>query len=308
MLLCGCAAMPQDTGHAFTVIPLGVKGGIDESNLSAYMIAVHGTNDYVCLDAGTIYTGIERAVASGIFTVSAQEVRNNYIKAYLLSHPHLDHISGLLLNAPDDVAKNIYALPFCIDVLKDKYFTWRGWANFADAGDTPRLNKYRYVTLLPEKETPVEKTEMGVTAFPLSHSNPYQSTAFLVRHAADYMVYLGDTGADSVEKSDNLQRLWRFIDPLIRTKKLKAIFIEVSFPDEQPVKQLFGHLTPKLLMKEMHVLSKLTGITAISGFTVVITHRKPLGDHEEKIMQQLAAQNDLHLSLIFPQQAKKLTF
>lgn len=308
MLLWGYAAMPQKTGHAFTVVPLGVKGGIQEGDLSAYMLAVYRTNDYVCLDAGTVYTGIERAVASGVFTVSAQEVRNNYIRAYLISHPHLDHISGLLLNAPDDVAKNIYAQPFCIDVLKDKYFTWKGWANFANAGDTPRLNKYHYVTLVPEKEIPVEKTEMHVTAFPLSHSNPYQSTAFLVRHAADYLLYLGDTGADSVEKSDNLQRLWRFIDPLIRAKKLKAIFIEVSFPDEQPIKQLFGHLTPRLLMKEMHVLSKLTGITALSGVTVVITHRKPSGDHEEKIKRQLAAQNDLHLSLVFPQQAKKLAF
>lgn len=308
MLLCGYAARPQKSGHAFTVVPLGVKGGIEESNLSAYMLALYGTNDYVCLDAGTIYTGIERAVASGVFTVGANEVRNNYIKAYLVSHAHLDHVSGLLLNAPDDAAKNIYALPFCIDVLKDKYFTWRGWANFANAGDTPRLNKYRYVVLSPGREALIENTNMHVTAFSLSHSNPYQSTAFLVRYEDDYLLYLGDTGADTIEKADNLQRLWQEIHPLVSAKKLKAIFIEVSFPDEQPLKQLFGHLTPKLLMKEMHALSGLTGGPALKGLSVVITHRKPSGDHERKIMQQLAAQNDLHLSLIFPEQAKRLAF
>jgi cAMP phosphodiesterase len=35
--------------------------------------------------------------------------------------------------------------------------------------------------------------------------------------------------------------------------------IEVSFPNEQPDKSLFGHLTPRLLMNEMTTLSKLGG-------------------------------------------------
>jgi 3',5'-cyclic-nucleotide phosphodiesterase len=45
----------------FNVIPLGVEGN-DESNLPAYAVAVSGTDDYVCLDAGTVYYGIQRAV------------------------------------------------------------------------------------------------------------------------------------------------------------------------------------------------------------------------------------------------------
>jgi hypothetical protein len=48
----------------FKVIPLGVEGGNDESNLSAYALAVSGTDAYVCLDAGTLYDGIKRAVAA----------------------------------------------------------------------------------------------------------------------------------------------------------------------------------------------------------------------------------------------------
>jgi hypothetical protein len=32
---------------AFMVVPLGVLGGIDESNLSAYMLAPAGSNDYI---------------------------------------------------------------------------------------------------------------------------------------------------------------------------------------------------------------------------------------------------------------------
>jgi hypothetical protein len=50
---------------SFKIVPLGVKGGIDESNLSAYMVAAAGTNNYICLDAGTLHYGIEKAISNG---------------------------------------------------------------------------------------------------------------------------------------------------------------------------------------------------------------------------------------------------
>ncbi len=43
---------------SFSVIPLGVKGGLDESNLSAYLVGAAGNHDYVCVDAGTVHFGI----------------------------------------------------------------------------------------------------------------------------------------------------------------------------------------------------------------------------------------------------------
>ena len=47
---------------AFQVVPLGIKGGIDEKNLSAYLVAPINTNDFIALDAGTINAGIEKAI------------------------------------------------------------------------------------------------------------------------------------------------------------------------------------------------------------------------------------------------------
>src|ERR1700733_3303073 len=241
-------------GPAFRIVPLGVRGGSDESDLSSYMVAPEGSNDYICLDAGTLRYGICRAIDSGAFRsgkgqgsespvpVTPEQVLRQYIKAYLISHPHLDHVAGMVLNAPDDSTKNIYGLPFCLEVLKDNYFTWKSWANFADQGERPLLNKYHYIALSPGAETPVEHTAFSVRAFPLSHSAPNQSTAFLVRAGDACLLYLGDTGADSIEGSDDLHRLWEEIGPLVRNGRLKALFIEVSFPDEQPDKQLFGHL------------------------------------------------------------------
>jgi len=292
--------------QSFQVIPLGVKGGSDESNLSCYALAVKGTENYVCLDAGTIHYGIQKTAELGVLHGNVEEIIQNNIKGYLISHAHLDHVAGLIINSPDDSPKPIYGLPFCLDILKDKYFTWKNWANFSNEGDKPTLNKYRYIALSSDQETPLENTTMHVRTFALSHGNPYESSAFLIRHEQHYLLYLGDTGADAIEKSDKLYRLWREIGLLIKSKRLAAIFIEVSFPNEQPESKLFGHLTPKLLMAEMKILNELSN--GLTGFPIVITHRKPLGDHETKIKEQLLRSNTLSLKLIFPEQGRPLEF
>lgn len=292
----------------FTVIPLGVKGGLDESNLSSYMVAPAGSNDYVCLDAGTVYTGIQRAVDAGIFQLPVKKVLRQYIKGYLISHPHLDHVAGLIINSPDDTAKSIYGMPYTIKVLEEKYFTWAGWANFGDEGDAPVLKKYHYAAMQAGKEIPLTGTTMTATAFPLSHGEPYQSSAFLIRNGDACLLYLGDTGADTIEHAGRLGALWQVAGPLIRTGQLKAIFIETSFPDSQPEKTLFGHLTPRLLMDELNRLAGVAGTKTLNDFPIVITHRKPSGNQEAVIKQELEANNPLHVKLIFPGQGSRLDF
>ncbi|GAB3916020.1 MBL fold metallo-hydrolase [Larkinella terrae] len=293
---------------SFQVVPLGVKGGIDESNLSAYLLAPQGTNEFICLDAGTIHAGIEKAVQNQVFKVGTETVLKEYIKAYLISHAHLDHLSGLIINSTEDAKKPIYGMSACIDVLKNNYFNWKSWPNLANEGDAPALSKYRYTVLAPNTETPIESTGMSVRMFPLSHGLPYQSAAFLIKKGENCLLYLGDTGPDLIEKSKNLAQLWQAIQPLVQSKSLKAIFIEVSYPNEQPDNQLYGHLTPNWLMHELTALSKLTGAGSLSGFPVVITHMKPAGTNEATIKKQLQEANALKVKLIFPEQGKPLQF
>lgn len=290
---------------SFNIVPLGVRGGLDESNLSSYMLAPAGSRDYICLDAGTLHYGIQKAVDAKVFDSSESVVLKHYIKGYLISHAHLDHVSGLIINSPDDAPKNIYGTPFCLNILRDKYFSWQSWANFANEGEKPALGKYHYTYLLPDSgsETAIVQTPMYVRAFTLSHSSPYQSTAFLIRKDSAYLLYLGDTGADETEHSDRLRALWQAIAPLINAGQLKGIFIEVSYTNAQPEKQLFGHLTPRLLMKEMTVLSSFTGAAALKGLPVLVTHIKPAPGVTAAIRKQLAALNTFRLQLIFPMQA-----
>lgn len=293
---------------SFDVIPLGVLGGSDESNLSSYMVTATGSKEYVCLDAGTLRAGIERAVKRGSLSGDPASILQNNIKGYLISHPHLDHLAGMLMNAPDDSSKNIYALPFCIDVLKEKYFSWKSWANFADAGEAPLLKKYHYQLLLPGQELALSHTALAVRAFPLSHGNPYQSTAFLLRAGNNHLLYFGDTGADSIERSGNLNAVWTAVAPLIKSGQLKAIFIEISFDNSQPAKSLFGHLTPALLFNELETLAALAGADALRKVPIVITHQKPGNQREKNIPLQLKAGNSHHWQLVFPQQGQKLSF
>src|SRR5258708_24945445 len=111
ILFSACCSVCQSQ-PIFKIIPLGVRGGNDESNLSAYALAVTGTNAFVCLDAGTLYYGIRQAIAAKLFEETVLKVLRNNIKGYLISHPHLDHVAGLILNSPDDSPKPIYGLPF----------------------------------------------------------------------------------------------------------------------------------------------------------------------------------------------------
>jgi cAMP phosphodiesterase len=291
--------------NTFQVVPLGVKGGIDESNLSAYMLAPLQSSAYICLDAGTIYAGINQAITQKTFTTNPSEVLRKYIKGYLISHAHLDHVSGLIITSPADSSKPIYATDACMKMMQDHYFNGITWANFGDEGKGFLLKKYHFQTLNLAQEIKLDNTDMWVTTMPLSHVNPFESSAFLVRKDDNYVLYLGDTGADEVEKSNKLNGLWQKIAPLVISKQLKGVFIEVSFPNEQPDKSLFGHLTPNWLMKELTILSELTGKNALKGFKVVITHQKPPIKSEMTIKKQLIEQNTLGLTLIFPTQGKR---
>ncbi|WP_214458037.1 hypothetical protein [Flavihumibacter fluvii] len=78
---------------------------MDERNLSAYLVAAGGSQDYIYLNAGTIKYGVQQAILNHSLSGDAGAFLHQDIKSYLISHAHLDHISGLILNSPNDRTK-----------------------------------------------------------------------------------------------------------------------------------------------------------------------------------------------------------
>lgn len=293
--------------QSFDVVPLGIYGGENEDNLSSYLVSASGKNNFLCLDAGTINSGIQKAIENKTFVAKEATVLQDYIKAYFISHGHLDHLSGLIINSPADSKKNIYTIPFVKNILLKQYFTNDVWANFSTEG-AGAIGKYQINAFEPHKTFEIPETEFYAQLFELSHTKSHLSSAILINHQGKYLLYLGDTGADRVELSNNLDILWKNIAPLIINNTLKAILIEVSFPNSQKDNLLFGHLTPNLLNEELSKLAHWSGKEHLKNLNIVITHRKPTGNNPEIIANELLNNNPFHLNFIFPEQGKKLSF
>ena len=292
--------------QSFKIIPLGVFGGIDESNLSSYLISEPSKEAYLALDAGTIHTGLKVYLQKNKKKESPEQFLKEKIKGYFISHPHFDHSSGLVINSPEDSKKNIYAAEFVIEALKKHHFSWEAWANFANEGEKPILGKYTYKRLNTDEWMSVENTDLQLKMYYLSHTGKNLSSAALIKNTENqYFVYLGDTGADRIEGTEQLADLWKAIAPIIKEKRLKGIAIECSYSNEQPENQLYGHLTPRLLTEEMENLEKLVGKKdGLKDLNLIITHIKPKKNIHQKVKTELNVLYKKGIKIIFAEQGK----
>jgi 3',5'-cyclic-nucleotide phosphodiesterase len=318
------AAFEIDLNDAkMSAVVLGSGGGPREDNVSSYLLfPSDAPSEAIALDAGTLTVGIRRADELGNlwdFAVPSESnlTREGYIyqniKAYLLSHAHLDHTSAHYLNGPVDVygaKKPIMGIQLTIDNIASGVYNWKTWADFV------ALGYYEYSVLAPGLETSIPGTSMTVEAFPVSHGAPYESTAFLVRSGDYYVLYFGDVGPEGVEQTGLITAVWERAAPLIADGSLLGMFLEISYAEGRSDSLLFGHLTPSWMMAEMHTLAQLVDAAnpydALAGFPVVVTHVKPVFQMVEPpqsvIARQLDQINDLGIDFIFPYQGMRIDF
>lgn len=301
--------------EGFTIVTLGARGGIEDGNLSAFLIHPAGDPRGVTCDAGSLVSGLRAAEEAGVFDgIAVPEdsgmtrvghVLTDVIRGYFISHAHLDHVAGLVIASPDDSAKPVHALPSVLEAIEATYFNWTAWPNFGPSGVEPHLGKYAYVPLVPGEAIAVEGTAMTATAYPLDHG-PVESTAFLFEAGGDAVLCLGDTGPDRVEGGAKLRALWQAVAPLAASGALKAVIIESSYPSDRPDDALFGHLTPALIHEEMDVLAGLAGAEALRGLEVIVSHTKylltegPLA--QDVMLEELKTGDRLGLTYRIPEQ------
>lgn len=295
------------------IVVLGCSGGPFESNLSSYFLIDVEKKQGILLDAGSLLNGLKIALQKGAFKqfdLIDKElsppgvILTRYLKAYLITHAHLDHIAALVAVSPVDSKKPIYGIDETIDVLHNHVFNGKIWPNYVGEDSKAR---YQYHRLHLGHKERILGTRFIVEPFLLNHAKTLFSSAFLIECGGDYVLYFGDTSTDALEKSKQNEILWKKVAPLVREKKLKALFLECSYPDASEEQALFGHLNPKFFFKELETLANLAG--SIESLKVIVTHMKEnitLENPKDLIIQQLKKHNALNVDLIFPEQGMSL--
>ncbi|KAI1609361.1 3',5'-cyclic-nucleotide phosphodiesterase [Exophiala viscosa] len=171
----------QKDGASFQVIVLGSSGGPREDNVTGLLVRTPqtewGKSSMIAVDAGSHLAniirilerhmpissedlppkGYSRILEEGPFAgirfphISAKanglHIFREILHAFLITHPHIDHLSGMAINTPaleyGREAKAIVALPSTIDAIKNHIFNDWLWPNLSDEGNGVGFVTYR---------------------------------------------------------------------------------------------------------------------------------------------------------------------
>lgn len=221
-------------------------------NLSAFLI-----DDFLLLDSGTVALSLDRQAQCRITHI-------------FLTHAHLDHIRGIPFLVDNlvsmDRPREVLVLGGreAIAALRKNIFNNQIWPDF---------------TTIPDKDNPVLRYQAISTRKPVVVGN-YRVQAVRVNHVVASYGYIVEDGADAllVYTGDTgpTTAIWKRVG----SRRVNALIIEVSFPNELSELALAtGHLTPALLEGEMRKMERIPD-------TIFVSHLKPA--YRARIESQLA--------------------
>jgi len=242
---------------------LGCSGGIGAGSRTSAMLI----DDDVLLDAGT-----------GIGDLAIEDLHS--IRHVFLTHAHLDHVAGLpmlidsIFTEEVDTPVSVYWRAETLKALKDHLFNWVIWPDFAELPSTesPML---RYVECNPGDTVTIGHRDFH--AVDVEHSVP--AIGYTVQNSGGVFAVSGDTKTNKT--------LWPVLNAC---DDLRALVIEVSFPDEQEaLATTAGHYCPRTMSQDLALLEHQPDIW--------ITGMKP-GQEERIIRQVNAAAPDKNIRML----------
>jgi len=306
----------------FDVLVLGCGGGPLETNLSCYLFKPYGqpwSNGCTSVEGGSGLGSLVRLLETLPESFKDFELPSNVplanagwvlslIRSFLISHAHLDHISGLVLAAGMSPAlKNIYGSTRTLQNLSHVFDggVWPHLASFE--GKESAAYVYRTIETPSTKKVSIEGG-LKVRAYNISHGSmgdgsAYDSTAFFlsIDDQGREVLFFGDVEPDSVSSRPNNRQVWYEASERIKLGKLSTIFIECSWTSSRSKSELYGHLSPPFLYEELSCLASFLPSTnrsrsslrgRLKALNCCIIHVKDTfeeGDSSAKIRLELNA-------------------
>lgn len=206
--------------------------------LTSYLI-----NDTLAIDAGALAVGLS----------SEEQLR---IRSIVITHAHLDHIISLPIYVTDLFDEfrqpvNVYATPSDFEAVQRHLMTERVWI-------TLETMKNAHTELLAYH--PIKAGEsffaegLKITPIPVTHT--ILTHGLIVEDERCALLFTSDTSAT--------ERIWQMAN---EHNKLRAVFIDLSFPDRlTELARVSGHHSPATLLEEMPKIK--------SGIPVFAVHIK----------------------------------
>ena len=240
---------------------LGAHGGSSPRHRQTSFLV----NDALCVDAGAVTEAL-----------SLDEQKR--VRAVLVTHSHMDHVSSLPFLVENVFDKThgpieVLAPEDVLVALKTHLFNDALWPDFSQiAGTSGPSVTFRSVPA----GAPFSADGLTATAVPVSHVVP--TFGYVLEDAGGAVIFSGDTGPT--------ERIWEVARA---TRRLKALFVECSFPNDlQRVADVSFHLTPATLRTEMTKFP--------ANVPVYLYHMKPPA--LDRLCAEIAALKDPRLTVL----------
>jgi cAMP phosphodiesterase len=230
-----------------------------------YILTSYVVDGELAIDAGALGIGLTPADQQRIHTV-------------LLTHSHIDHLATLPIFIDNRIggtapSPTIVSTPVTLAALRSHVFNDVLWPDMQRFGDN------FYILRAAEPHQTVEIPRITFHFFPVNHPVPTCGIRLEETATGHQVLFTSDTGVcDAVWTEAN------------RSERLRALFIEVSFPDAfESLAVSSGHLTPSLLGAELQKLER--------PVPIYLTHYK--SNYVEAIRREITAihGHSLHICL-----------
>lgn len=165
----------------------------------------------------------------------------------------------------------------------------------------------RFHKLKPKHPVFFPEINMSVTPFLLEHPLGFATTAFIVEVDKNCILFCGKTLLD-----EKMRKLWKKAAHLLREKRLRALIIECTFPEDFPEDGYFDCFDHKRLIEELHLLRHEVdrhNLHCLKGLKVIIkcslTKRVWF---RHLIKKELESINDLGIEFFFTEPGQRWIF